>query len=161
MSQAPDPPKLDEIDCRILEILQKHGRITNARLAKEVGLSAPPMLERVKKLERNGIIKGFRAILDAKRLGRAMFVFVALNLDIKALAEVDRIEAKFTDMPEVLESHHIAGEIDLLLKVNVVDQEHFKQFVIGTLAKIEGINRIQSWVVLGTSKNATQFSIPS
>jgi Lrp/AsnC family leucine-responsive transcriptional regulator len=156
-----ETPKLDEIDCKILEILQKDGRITNARLAKEVGLSAPPMLERVKKLERNGIIQGFRAILDARRLGRAMFVFVALNLDIKALAEVDRIEAQFTDMPEILESHHIAGEIDLLLKVNVVDQEHFKQFVIGTLAKIEGINRIQSWVVLGTSKNATELSIPS
>jgi len=161
MNQVAETPKLDDIDCKILEILQKDGRITNARLAKEVGLSAPPMLERVKKLERNGIIQGFRAILDARRLGRAMFVFVALNLDIKALAEVDRIEAQFTDMPEILESHHIAGEIDLLLKVNVIDQEHFKQFVIGTLAKIEGINRIQSWVVLGTSKNATELHIPT
>ncbi len=153
MNGNDDKPKLDEIDFKIIEILQKQGRITNAKLAAAVGLSAPPMLERVKKLERNGVIKSYRAIVDAKRMGRSFFVFAAVNLDIKALNEAASFEDSVKNMDEVLECHHIAGEIDFLLKINVPDQEHYKQFVIERLAKIEGINRIQSWVVLSTSKD--------
>lgn len=155
-----DRIKLDDIDLQILEILQTDGRISNAKLARAVGLSAPPMLERVRKLERNGVIRSYRAIIDARSLGRSFYVFCAVNLDIKALAEASRFEEAVITMPEVLECHHIAGDIDFLLKINVVDQEHYKQFVIGKLSKIEGINRMQSWVVLSTSKDSNEISIP-
>lgn len=155
-----DRIKLDEIDLRILEILQVDGRITNAKLARAVGLSAPPMLERVRKLERNGVIKSYRAIIDAHSLGRNFYVFCAVNLDVKALALASGFEEAVVAMPEVLECHHIAGDIDFLLKINVADQEHYKQFVIGKLSNIEGINRMQSWVVLSTSKDSNEISIP-
>ena len=151
--------KLDKIDLEILRILQGQGRITNAKLAQEVGLSAPPMLERVKKLERNGFIKSYRAILDANKLGCRFMVFVALNLDVSQLPRVKDFETIVKDMHEVLECHHIAGDIDLMLKVGVADQETFKDFVIGRLSPIKGINRIQSWVVLSTSKETTEIDL--
>ncbi len=159
MGQRHKPVKLDQIDIRILELIQTQGRITNARLAKEVGLSAPPMLERVKKLERNGFIKAYRAILDARRVGCDFTVFVALEMDVKHLHRVQDFEAIIDEMPEVLECHHIAGAIDFLLKVTVPDQERFKDFVIERLSAIEGIQSIQSWVVLSTSKETTTMGL--
>lgn len=160
MASGDEPKiKLDDIDLQILQILQLHGRMTNAKLAQQVGLSAPPMLERVKKLERLGIITGYRAILDAKRLGRDFFVFVAINVNVAELSNVERIEGQLSDMPEVLECHHIAGDIDFLVKVNVEDQEDYKSFVTEHLAKIKGISRLHSWVVLSTIKDSTELYI--
>lgn len=159
MAANKDRVKLDEIDLKILRILQVRGRITNAKLASEVGLSAPPMLERVKKLERSGVIKCYRAILEANLLDRNFFVFVTLNLNVQELSNVDAFEKKLAVMKEVLEVHHIAGDIDFLLKVNVKDQEDYKQFVVDNLAKIHGISRIHSWVVLSTVKDTTEYYI--
>lgn len=151
--------KLDQTDVRILQILQHDGRISNAKLAGCVGLTAPPMLERVKKLERAGIIQAYKAILDARRLGMDFFVFVAVNLDVIALSEVSRFERELGQMVEVMECHHIAGDIDFLLKVNVRDQEQYKRFVTGRLARIKGINRLHSWVVLDTIKESGEIMI--
>lgn len=151
--------KFDDIDIQILQILQQDGRITNTRLASMVGLSAPPMLERVKKLERAGIIKGYRAILDAQLLGRDFFVFVSINLDVAELPNVERFEQLLGALEPVMECHHIAGDIDFLLKVNVGGPEDYKQFVIDHLAKISGINRIHSYVVLSTIKDTTELTI--
>ena len=151
--------KLDQIDIQILEKLQIEGRITNARLAQEVGLSAPPMLERVKKLERNGVITSYRAILDASKVGVDFKVFVAVNMEIGELNNVVEFEQQISDMPEVLECHHIAGSIDFMLKVNVRDQEDFKNFIIGKISTIRGIKNLQSWVVLSTSKETTNIGL--
>lgn len=159
MKTTVDRPKIDDIDAKILRIMQKRGRITNARLAAEVGLSAPPMLERVKKLERLGVIEGYRAIVDATRVGRDFFVFAALTVDVKALADVSRVEADLAAMDEVMECHHIAGDIDFLLKINLPSQEAYKRFVVKALATIEGISRIHSWVVLSTVKASTEILI--
>lgn len=159
MKTSGERPKIDDIDVQILEILQQDGRITNSKLAAQVGLSAPPMLERVKKLERLGIIQGYRAIVDAQRLGRAFDVFAALTVEIKALGDVGRLEADLAAMHEVLACYHIAGDIDFLLKINVEDQEDYKRFVVEKLTKIEGINRIHSWVVLSTVKDTTKVQI--
>jgi DNA-binding Lrp family transcriptional regulator len=155
-----DKIKIDDIDLRILRLLQRDGRISNAKLAREVGLSAPPALERVKKLERTGVIKGYHAIVDARRIGSTFVVFAAVNLDVVELSKASQFEGAVRQMPEVLECHHIAGDIDFLLKINVVDQEHYKRFVIDKLARIKGLSRIQSWVVLSTSKEITHVDIP-
>ncbi len=160
MNGTDEKIKLDEIDLQILDILQKSGRESNTNLAKEVGLSAPPMLERVKKLEKSGVIKGYRAILDAVKVGRSFFVFAAINLDVKALAGVTEFERAVGTMPEVLECHHIAGDIDFLLKVHVSDQEDYKRFVTENLAQIHGIKGIRSWVVLSTFKDSNLIHLP-
>ena len=161
MTSEGEKLKFDEIDHKILTILQNRGRITNAKLAAEVGLSAPPMLERVKKLERTGLIKGYAAILDAQRLGVGFLVFVTLNLDVRELGRIDTFEKAIIDSPEVMECHHIAGEIDFLLKISVRDQAHYTQFVADHLAQIKGINRIVTWVVLHTSKESRELNIPA
>lgn len=159
MKLAVEKPKLDDIDAQILEIMQRQGRITNTKLAAKVGLSAPPMLERVKKLERQGVIQGYRAIVDARMLGRDFYVFAALTVNVKALGDVTRLEADLAAMPEVLSCYHIAGDIDFLLKVNVEDQEDYKRFVVEKLTAIDGISRIHSWVVLSTVKDTTEILI--
>jgi len=159
MGHREKPQKLDQIDVHILKILQEDGRITNTKLAKKVGLSAPPMLERVKKLDKNGFIKSFRAIVDANKIGCSFMVFVALEMDVPQLNRVEAFEERINEMGEVLECHHIAGDIDFLLKVAVPDQESFKDFVTKRLSAIEGIQSIRSWVVLSTNKETTTFSL--
>lgn len=159
MGSFAEKPKIDEIDRQILRILQTQGRITNTKLAADVGLSAPPILERVKKLERLGVIQGYRAILEAKRLGRDFFVFASLTVDVKALGQGERLEHDLAAMPEVMGVYHIAGDIDFLLKINVESQEAYKRFVVNQLAAIEGISRIHSWVVLSTVKDTTEIYI--
>lgn len=153
--------RLDDLDLKILDHLETDGRITHAKLASRVGLSAPSLSERVKKLERAGVIRGYKAIVDAQRKGRDFFVFVAVNVDVVELSKIDRLEQELARMPQVQECHHIAGDIDFLLKVNVGDSEQYKQFVIDHLAKIKGISRIHSWVVLSTIKDIHQLILPT
>ena len=160
MNGNDDKAKIDHIDLQILTILQRKGRITNAKLAGEVGLSAPPLAERIRKLERSGVIKGYHAILDAERIGCAFTVFVAINMDVGALANIDAFEETLRRTPQVLECHHIAGDIDFLLKINVKDQENYKYFVAETLSGIKGISRMVSWVVLHTSKETRELPLP-
>ncbi|MCB1041912.1 MAG: Lrp/AsnC family transcriptional regulator [Acidobacteria bacterium] len=144
--------KLDHLDYHILNILQEDGRITNSKLAEQVGLSAPPMSERVKKLERSGLIKGYRAILDHEALGRSFAAYVAINVDVKQLNYVSDLESRLRELEEVVECYHIAGGIDFLLKVQVESQEGYKRFVVDRLSHIEGLNKIHTWVVLSTVK---------
>lgn len=160
MNGNDEKAKIDHIDLQILTILQREGRITNAKLAGEVGLSAPPLAERIRKLERSGVIKGYHAILDAERIGCAFTVFVAINMDVGALANIDAFEETLRRTPQVLECHHIAGDIDFLLKINVKDQENYKYFVADTLSGIKGISRMVSWVVLHTSKETRELPLP-
>ncbi len=155
-----EPVRLDEIDYQILNILQERGRITNADLAKEVGLSAPPILERVKKLERSGVIEGYRAILDPGLLGRRFQVFAAVNVETAVLSRMSRFEAAIDAMPEVLECHHIAGNIDFLLKILVADQEAYKNFIADKLSKIPDVKQIHSFVTLSAYKAPSVMEIP-
>jgi Lrp/AsnC family leucine-responsive transcriptional regulator len=145
--------KIDRLDSRILEILQRDGRITNAKLASMVGLSAPTVLERVKKLERSGVIRNYRASLDPKLIGLNFLVYTGIEVEVNQLGNVKHLEERFRSLPEVLACFHIAGDLDFLLQVCVRDQETYKDFVTEQLSKIKGIKTIKSWVVLSTIKN--------
>jgi len=145
--------KIDRLDSRILEILQRDGRITNAKLASMVGLSAPTVLERVKKLERSGVIRNYRASLDPKLIGLNFLVYTGIEVEVNQLGNVKHLEERFQSLPEVLACFHIAGDLDFLLQVCVRDQETYKDFVTEQLSKIKGIKTIKSWVVLSTIKN--------
>jgi len=145
--------KLDQLDLQIMEILQKDGRITNSKLAKMVGFSAPTVLERVKKLERSGVIQNYRASLEPKLLGLNFLVYTGIEVEVSQLGNVKELEHRFHSLPEVLACYHIAGNLDFLLKVCVKNQETYKDFVTEQLSKIKGIKSIQSWVVLSTIKD--------
>ena len=151
--------KLDEIDKKILNILQQNGRITNAQLASEVGLSPPPMLERVKKLEKNGIIQKYVAVLDYKKIDKSTMVFVSLSLARHRIKSIDQVNQEILKLPEVLECYHIAGEQDYLLKIVVKDVQEYEQFILKKLAQISAISKIKSYVVLSTVKSDSKILI--
>lgn len=151
--------KLDIIDKKILNILQENGRITNAQLASEVGLSPPPMLERVKKLEKGGIIKKYVAILDLNKIDKSTMVIVSLSLARHRIKSLDQVTHELLKLPEVLECYHIAGEEDYLLKVVVKDVQEYENFILKKLAQIPAIGKIRSRVVLSTLKSDTKILI--
>lgn len=151
--------KLDDIDKKILNTLQENGRITNAQLANEVGLSPPPMLERVKKLEKNGIIKKYVAILDQNKIDKSTIVIVSLSLARHRIKSLDQVNKEILNFPEVLECYHIAGEEDYLLKVVVKDVQEYEEFILKKLAQIPAIGKIKSHVVLSALKSDTKINI--
>ena len=107
--------KFDEIDKKILNILQEKGRITNANLAADVGLSPPPMLERVKKLEKSGVISKYVAILDPKKVEKSTIVIVSLTIARHRVKSFDQVNQELNNFPEVLEIYHISGEEDYFI----------------------------------------------
>ncbi|MCD4697744.1 MAG: Lrp/AsnC family transcriptional regulator [Bacteroidales bacterium] len=151
--------KFDEIDKKILNILQENGRITNADLAAKVGLSPPPMLERVKKLEKNGVITKYVALLDPTKIDKSTIVFVSLTLARHRIKSIELVKEEMKKFPEVLECYSITGEEDYLLKVIVKDVSEYEKFMHHKLAKIPAVSRIKSFVVLSTSKYETKTLI--
>ena len=113
--------KLDEIDKKILEILQSNAKITNAQLSIDIGLSPAPTLERVRKLEHLGIIKSYHAAVDNEQLGLGVGVFIQLSLANHKKNDILSFIEKINQIPEIIECHHITGAADFLLKVLAKD----------------------------------------
>jgi Lrp/AsnC family leucine-responsive transcriptional regulator len=154
--ERPAPPvgaDTDRIDTRILRVLQQDGRISNLKLAEAVHLSPTAVMERVKRLRRDGFILGYQARLNPEKLGRRMAAFVELQLD-RAGADVMR---RFTEAvhgyPEILECHLIAGGFDYLLKVRVADGEPWQAQVERVVAGLPGVRESRSYSVMEQVKH--------
>ena len=142
-------PKLDRLDRRILDLLQREGRITNAELAERVSLSPSPCLRRVKALEDAGVIRGYAAQLDPARLGLGLTAFVTVSLEKRGgNMPAAALAAAVAVWPEVLECHALTGEMDYLLRVAVTDLAHYSRFVLERLLKLEGVVNVKSSFVL-------------
>jgi Lrp/AsnC family transcriptional regulator, leucine-responsive regulatory protein len=159
MATQPSKSHLDEVDVQILTLLQQDGRITNADLAKNVGLSPPSVLQRVRALEKAGLIKGYHAILDADRLGLRITAWVQISLALHQEQPIERFRRGVQDIPEILECYQVSGDYDFLLKVVVRDMRHYEVFVREKLSKIKGIGQIKTNMVFGTAKHTTQIVI--
>lgn len=147
--------KLDTVDVKILRVLQRDGRITNFRLAKKIGLTPMPTLARVKKLERNGYIRRYVALVNQALLGMPVTAFVSVILEShKRKTSLDFVSAVMK-LPEVLECHHIAGDEDFLLKVVAANPGDYEKFVLEKLTKIEGIEKVKTTFVLSSAKLET------
>ena len=149
MSKAAD---LDRIDLLLLAELQRQGRISNADLAERVHLSASACLRRVQRLERDGVIAGYRAEVDADRLGLGLQAFVRVQLnhhDAQAIAAFARVVG---DWDEVIACHALTGDMDYLLQVAVRDLEHFSGFLLDRLLTQAGVADVNSSFVLRTVK---------
>lgn len=144
--------KLDSIDKNILHILQGDGNITNSSLAKEIGLSPAPTLERVKKLEQSGIIKGYRAKLDEQILGLGVTTFVLVSLSSHKINQIKTFIDKIIALDEVIECHHITGSGDFLLKILIEDIPSYQKLILDKLSQIEEIGNMSSLVVLASYK---------
>ena len=151
--------KLDELDLNILQILQKDGRITNAKLAAQIGISPPAMLERVKRLETTGVISRFVALLDRKKIGIGVLAIISVSLAVHQMASLDSFKRKIRDLEEVLECYQISGDSDFILKVAISSLDHYSDFVVNRLTGIEGIQKIQSSFILETIKHNTAFPL--
>lgn len=150
---------MDKTDIKILKILQADGRITNAKLAKEIGISPPPTLERVKKLEKIGVIKKYVAVVDPVALGIGMFTFVEVTLDIHGKGAIDEFLSAVVDLDEVMECHHITGAGDFLLKIAVKSIGAYEEMIIHDLTELPHVQHLKTMVVLSTPKQETAFKI--
>jgi len=141
--------KLDNYDRRILAALQQEGRLTNQELADRIGLSPSPCLRRVRALEEAGVITGYRAHLDPKRLGLNLIAILSISMDRHTPERFARFEAAVEAMPEVLECLLITGrDADYQLKVVVRDMEHYQELLLERITRIEGVTGVHSSFVL-------------
>ena len=152
---------LDAVDRRLLALLQRDGRTPVARLAAAVGLSAPPVHERLRRLESAGLIRHYTAVLDAARLGLGMTVYVAVTLALHREGAVLKFREAVGKVPEILECHHTTGTSDFLLKVVVRDAAAYEHLVLNTLTRLPGVERLNSSVVLSTMKSDTALPLES
>jgi DNA-binding Lrp family transcriptional regulator len=143
---------IDATDWRILRELQRSGRITNVELASRVGLSPPPCLRRVQALEKAGIIAGYRAQLDAGKLGFEVAVFALVGLKSQAEAELKAFEAKVAAWPLVREGFAISGEADFLLKLVARDLPGLQDFIIRELTAADNVDSVKTTLILRQSK---------
>ena len=145
--------RLDAIDLKILTELQNDGRITNVELARRVGISAPPCLRRVRALEEAGFIKGYRGLLDEKRLGYELVAFAMVHLSSQAEADLNAFEAYVRKQPLVRECWMLSGEIDFILKCVAPDLKAFQAFV-GELTGAPHVRNVKTSLTLRNSKDA-------
>jgi Lrp/AsnC family transcriptional regulator, leucine-responsive regulatory protein len=136
--------KLSEVDVKILERLQHNARLSNASLAKTVGLSPSACLRRVQALQRRGFMRSYVTMLDPEKLGLGASVFVQVSLDKKDEPTLQRFEQAIRQRPEVVECYLMTGDSDYLLRVVVPDVASFERFLIEHLTKIRGIGSIRS-----------------
>ncbi|MCK9489409.1 MAG: Lrp/AsnC family transcriptional regulator [Xanthomonadales bacterium] len=144
--------ELDRTDLGILDQLQRNGRIANAELAERVNLSASACLRRVQRLERAGVITGYRARLDAAALGLGLAAFVRVQLEKHGTASIERFAAAVRGWDEVVACHALTGDMDYLLHVVVADLDHFQRFLLDRLLNAAGVADVNSSFVLRTVK---------
>ena len=147
---------IDQIDLKILSILQNQGRSRLADIADEVELSPPAVLERVKKLEVNGVIKGYQALLDGKKVGKDITAFIGVSIGHQR--DIDKFATQMLRNPDVLECHHITGDESFILKVKSANTTSLEK-LLGEIRSVEGVTRTVTRVVLSTAKESQMFDL--
>lgn len=145
-------PRLDEIDRRILELLQANARMSNAAVAREVGLTPPATLERTRRLEDAGIIRGYHADLDPEPLGYGMTVLLLIRLDHHGREAVHAFRDAIADVDAVAECHYLTGTADFMLKIRVPDVAGYRELLEDEVSGLPGLAHVESAVVLETFK---------
>lgn len=146
---------LDKTDIKILNILQQDGRITNTKLAKQIGISPPAMLERVRRLESSGIIDKYVALLDREKAGFKLLAIIIVKLSLHQISSLQTVKENLTELDEVLECLQLTGDVDFLLKVAIKDMNTYTEFVNDKLSSIPGIQNIKTSFVLASLKSST------
>lgn len=150
---------MDSTDRNIIEILQKQGRMTNVELARINDLAPSSMLERVRRLEEKGVIKGYRANLDPKQLGYNVQAMLMITLDRHQSGPIDDFEDRIRAVPEVKACFHLTGQYDYLAHLVVRDIDHLGELVKHTLAGIAGVEKQETFLVLSTIKEDEGYSL--
>lgn len=152
--------KLDRFDRRILEELQRDGRISNQDLAERIGLSPSPCLRRVRALEESGIISGYRALLDANKLELDLMALIHISMDRHTPERFENFERKIMNLPEVLECLLITGQdADYQVKVVVRDMQAYQILLLNKITRIEGVTGVHSSFVMRQVVNTTALPV--
>jgi Lrp/AsnC family leucine-responsive transcriptional regulator len=144
---------LDAADRKILSALQTDGRLSNVELAERIGLSQSPCSRRVRRLEQEGVIEGYRAVLGRQKLGLGLTVFVGVKVGPHDHIEEQTFAKAVTALPEVISCHLVSGDMDFLLQVVVPDLAGYERLLIGTLLKLPGVRDIRSSFAMRTYKS--------
>ena len=150
---------LDRTDRKILSVLQKEGRIANVDLARTVNLTPTPCLERVKRLENEGFIIGYVALLNPVKANAALCAYIEVQLNSSTTESIRRFNQEMLALEEVQECQMVAGGFDYLIKIRVADIQHYQRFLGGKLAAIEGISQTHTYVVIEDVKSETAIQI--
>lgn len=150
---------LDAIDRRIIAALQADGRLSNVDLADKIGLSPSPCLRRVNRLEREGYIEGYRAVLGRKRIGLGLSVFIGVKIDGHADDRATAFEEEVVAFPEVIACNMISGEADYLLEVAVPDLDHYQRFLVGKLLNLPLVREVRSNISIQTLKSGAPLPL--
>lgn len=145
--------KLDSVDIEILKQLQANARITTKELATAVNLSSTPVFERQRRLEKEGYIRGYSAVLDANKLGRGFTVFCLVKLRQMSKEAAEDFVARIKDIPEVSECYNITGEFDYLLKIAAPSMPYYNEFIINVIGTIGSVGSVQSSFVMNEIKH--------
>ncbi|MCB1961199.1 MAG: winged helix-turn-helix transcriptional regulator [Rhodocyclaceae bacterium] len=140
--------ELDRVDRKILDLLQKNGRMAMTELADKVGLSATPCTERVRRLEREGVITGYHARVDPAAVGRPLLVFVELKLSAKSGEVFDKVKKEMLFIPEVMECHLVSGEFDYLIKARIAQMGEYRRLLGNILLRLPAAAQSRSSVVM-------------
>lgn len=151
---------LDQKDLLILQLLQADGRLTNVEIAKEIGLSPPSALQRVRRLEQAGYIVGYHAELSPEALGFGLRVYVEIRLDLHRGDEVEEFRRAMEQIPEVVRCSNVSGAFDFLLEVVCRDMAAYERLVRERLSRVPSVGRIQSCFVLSVSKSTQAPPLP-
>ncbi len=151
--------QIDEIDLKLLNLLQDNSRITIRKLSEKLFLSTTPIYERIKKLEKSGLIKQYITLLDPKKIERNLIVFISINLSKHTKEVVEAFEKAVARLDEVSECYYISGNFDFLMKVYCKDMDAYHDFLTDKLSVIENISQFYSSFVLTNSKLSYKFKL--
>lgn len=145
--------KLDKVDLQILRALQENARLTTKELAAKVSLSSTPVFERLKRLETNGYIKKYIAVLDAEKLNQGFMVFCKIKMERMSYDIASEFSEVISNIPEVTECYNISGSFDYLLKIYASDMKHYQSFILNVLGRIEHLAALESVFVMDIIKH--------
>ncbi|NVJ27693.1 MULTISPECIES: Lrp/AsnC family transcriptional regulator [Myxococcus] len=149
---------MDELDIRLVDLLQRDGRATQLELSRAVGLSQPAVAERIRKLEERGVITGYAARVDATKLGKDITAFIGVSIEHPKYFE--GFAKKVLALPDVLECHRVAGQDSYLVKVKTANTRTLDSLLVETLRTIAGVTRTQTTIVLSSIKEDTHVRVP-
>ncbi|WP_284734536.1 Lrp/AsnC ligand binding domain-containing protein [Sphingosinicella terrae] len=150
---------IDEMDRKLLRVLQAEGRITNQELASRCAISPSACLDRMRRLKERGYISGYAALLDPEKLDQSFLVFVEVVLDRTTGDVFRRFSAAVAERPEILECHMVAGGFDYLLKLRLKDMAAYRKFLVDVLAEIPGVRETRTYAVMDEVKSTTALPI--
>jgi Lrp/AsnC family leucine-responsive transcriptional regulator len=152
---------MDVIDKKILRLVQQDARMTNKEMALKLQMSVTAVYERIRKLEREGVVKKYVALLDRTKIEKAFVVFCHVKLIQHAKDYLMRFESEVIKLPEVLECFHVSGDYDYILKIAVKDMETYRDFMVTKLTGLQHIGSTHSSFMIGEIKNSTAFEMES